>query len=128
MIPIVLFGQMMMERPGTKFLRWIQGNGECLLTKKMGAGCIGYLRFGKISLSLKIGGLFMKYPEYVYKAVCQRLEMTAEKVDELHSEEVFDALVAWELGYSEWADTIKDWIKDIYDIGLSSQGNREEGR
>jgi len=60
----------------------------------------------------------MKYPEYVYEAVCRRLEMTKEEVNELPAAEVFDNLVAWKLGYSQWSDTIKQWIKDIHNIEL----------
>nr|WP_145401545.1 hypothetical protein [Paenibacillus xylanexedens] len=60
-----------------------------------------------------------KYPEYVYKAMSARLGMTIEQANELPEGEVFDNLVTWNLGYSQWSDTIKDWIKDVYKIELS---------
>jgi len=62
-----------------------------------------------------------KYPDYVYENVGKRLEMTKEEIDDLSKEEVFANLVAWKLGYSQWAGTIKDWIKDIYNVDLDKQ-------
>lgn len=55
-----------------------------------------------------------KYPSYVYKTMSDRLEMTPEEVNELPEGEVFDNLVAWNLGYRQWSDTIKLWVKDVY--------------
>lgn len=63
----------------------------------------------------------MKYPEYIYEAACQRLDVTKEEVDQLNSEEVFQAVVGWEFGYSSWASRIQNWIKDIYKIDLPNQ-------
>lgn len=63
----------------------------------------------------------MKYPEYVYEEVCKRLDIGVEEVDTLSNEEVFEALVAWNLGHNYWADIITAWVRDVYNIELARQ-------
>jgi hypothetical protein len=66
----------------------------------------------------------IKYPEHVMKAVRGRLGYDEEdiaadtEINEMSADEVFEALVAWTLGYSSWADTIKNWVSDIYNVQL----------
>lgn len=59
-----------------------------------------------------------KYPSYIYKTMSDRLEMTPEEVNKMSEGDVFDNLVAWNLGYSQWSDTIRQWIEDVYKIEL----------
>ncbi|UNK20439.1 hypothetical protein MNQ98_10680 [Paenibacillus sp. N3/727] len=59
-----------------------------------------------------------KYPEYIYEALSQRLELTHDETGELTEREVFKNLVAWKLGYTQWSDTIKEWVRDVYGIEL----------
>lgn len=64
-----------------------------------------------------------KYPEYVYEYVLKNLDdtfATKHDVNRMNANEVFECLVTWKLGHSEWADTIQEWIKDVYYIDLKS--------
>lgn len=40
----------------------------------------------------------------------------------MSKDEVFENLVAWKLGYPQWANTIKEWIEDVYEISLIESG------
>ncbi|XOS93109.1 hypothetical protein ACLMAB_05535 [Brevibacillus laterosporus] len=59
-----------------------------------------------------------KYPDYVYKDVGERLKITKKEIDSLSREKVFTNLIAWKLGHPQWAEDIKGWIEDIYNIKL----------
>ncbi|MGG1263815.1 hypothetical protein [Brevibacillus laterosporus] len=59
-----------------------------------------------------------KYPDYVYKDVGEKLKMSKKEINNLPREEVFTNLIAWKLGYPQWAEDIRGWIEDIYNIKL----------
>jgi hypothetical protein len=67
-----------------------------------------------------------KYPEYIMRVLRQRkdLDETDRSMDDILNEysssRAFKELLEWE-GIIGWDNTIKSWIRDIYNIDLNSK-------
>lgn len=66
----------------------------------------------------------MKYPEYVYETLRQRLDLDEgdtsmdDVIDGYSREEVLDKMCDWN-GLTHWGYQIRSWIRDIYGVDLN---------
>ena len=67
----------------------------------------------------------MNYPEYILEILRQRKDLEEddtsrdEEFQNLSANEVFDEVIKWD-GLGNYADTIKQWVQDIYSVDLNA--------
>lgn len=65
-----------------------------------------------------------KYPEHIMQQVRQNLDLEEDDTNEdqyinsMGKEEIFERVCTWN-GLLGYADTIKNWIEDIYEIEIN---------